>query len=65
MFPSHDLYGDHASTNEPYTRSITNVPSLAANDVLYARAYTYAASGTLTIKHGLNGYSQLSIFKVA
>ena len=57
--------GDHASTNEPYTRSITNVPSLAANDVLYARAYTYAASGTLTIKHGLNGYSQLSIFKVA
>ena len=57
--------GDHASTNDPYTRSITNVPYLAANDVLYARAYTYAASGNLTIKHGLNGYSQMSIFKVA
>ena len=57
--------GDHSSTNEPYTRSISNVPLLAANDVLYARAYTYASSGNLTIKHGLNGYSQMSIFKVA
>ena len=57
--------GDHGTANQPFTASISNVPSLAANDVLYARAYTYAASGTLTIKHGLNGYSQLSIFKVA
>ena len=57
--------GDHASTNEPYTRSISNVPLLAANDVLYARAYTFASSGNLTIKNGLNGYSQMSIFKVA
>jgi len=57
--------GDHASANQPYTRSICNTPLLAANDVLYARAYTYSTSGTLTIKHGLNGYSQWSIFKVA
>ena len=57
--------GDHSSTNEPYTRSISNVPLLAANDVLYARAYTYSTSGTLTIKHGLDEHSQMSIFKVA
>ena len=57
--------GDHASANQPFTASVNNVPSLAANDVLYARAYTYSTSGTLTIKHGLDEHSQMSIFKVA